>query len=236
VLFADVVNRADVGMVQRGSGLSLAPETLQRLCGLWATSSGRNLRATKRPSFRRCGVLGFVDDAHPAAAELLDDAVVRVAGWFGRAFIRLNTRFSWNCSGGLTICQTNGLLCIACLVGQLSIRRGLYFFSWIISPLTSTIISVKRELQPAATRRDRYLMSSSLEIAFSGRKRTKRFSPRSGVTLRRGGTLLQSMFTCARLLAIARVHSLLKSRRDHLLVLAALRGRFLGRGGSGNRR
>ena len=43
-------------------------------CGSLATSSGRNLRATKR--WRR-SVLGLVDDTHPAAAELLDDAVVR---------------------------------------------------------------------------------------------------------------------------------------------------------------
>ena len=76
----------------------------------------------------------------------------------------------------------------------------------------------------------------SLEIVFSGSGRTKRFSPRRGVTLRRGGTLLQSMFTCARVPAIARFHTLLKSRRDRLLVLAALRARFLGRGGSINRR
>src|SRR5882724_11153528 len=78
--------------------------------------------------------------------------------------------------------------------------------------------------------------SSSLEIVFSGHGKTKRFSPRRGVTLRRGGTLLQSMFTCARVPAIARFHTLLKSRRDRLLVLAALRARFLGRGGSINRR
>ena len=77
---------------------------------------------------------------------------------------------------------------------------------------------------------------SSLEIAFSGRGRTKRFSPQRGVTLRLGGTLLQSMFTWGCLPAIARVHTLLKSRQERLLVLAALRARFLGRGESGNRR
>lgn len=42
----------------------------------------------------------------------------------------------------------------------------------------------------------------SLEIVFSGRGRTKRFFPRRGVTLRRGGTLLQSMFTSAGVPAI----------------------------------
>ncbi len=73
VLLADLVDGADVGMVQRGRGLRLALETGQA-CGSWATSSGRNFRATKRSSSR---VLGLVDDTHPAAAELLDDAVVR---------------------------------------------------------------------------------------------------------------------------------------------------------------
>ena len=36
--------------------------------------SGRNLSATKRPSF---GVLGLVDDTHTAAAKFLDDTIVR---------------------------------------------------------------------------------------------------------------------------------------------------------------
>ncbi len=44
-----------------------------RAGGSWATSSGRNLRATKR----RSDVLGLVNDAHSAAAQLLDDAVMR---------------------------------------------------------------------------------------------------------------------------------------------------------------
>ena len=52
----------------------LRAESGPRACGSLATSSGRNFRATKRPSF---SVLGFVDHAHAAAAELLDDAVVR---------------------------------------------------------------------------------------------------------------------------------------------------------------
>ena len=41
--------------------------------GSRATSSGKNLRATKRCT----RVFSFVDDAHPPAAQLLDDAVVR---------------------------------------------------------------------------------------------------------------------------------------------------------------
>ena len=72
--FADVVDGADVGMIQSGSGLRLAPEALERLTDLWATSSGRNFSATKRSQAR---VFGLVDDAHAAAAQLFDDAVVR---------------------------------------------------------------------------------------------------------------------------------------------------------------
>ena len=45
-----------------------------RACGSLATSSGRNFRATKRSELY---VLGFVDDTHAAAAEFLDDAIVR---------------------------------------------------------------------------------------------------------------------------------------------------------------
>ena len=74
LLLADVVNGADVGMVQRGSRLSFAPESLQSLADLCATSSGRNFRATKRSQAR---VFGLVDHTHPAAAQLLDNAVVR---------------------------------------------------------------------------------------------------------------------------------------------------------------
>ena len=47
--FVDFVNRADVGMVEGGSGLGFALEALSA-CASLATSSGRNLRATKRCS------------------------------------------------------------------------------------------------------------------------------------------------------------------------------------------
>ena len=49
VFFADVVDGADVGMIQRGRGLGFALKALQRLADLAARSSGRNFRATKRP-------------------------------------------------------------------------------------------------------------------------------------------------------------------------------------------
>ena len=73
VLLADVVNGADVGMIQRGGGLRFALETLE---GLRVTGDfvGQELEGdeTVQP-----GVFGLVDHAHAAAAELFDDAVVR---------------------------------------------------------------------------------------------------------------------------------------------------------------
>ena len=76
VVLADVVNRADVGMIQRRRGLRLALKTSERL---------RIARHVIRKELQRDeavqpGVFGLVDHTHAAAAELLDDAVVR-DGW-----------------------------------------------------------------------------------------------------------------------------------------------------------
>ena len=66
-------NRADVGVVQCRCGLGFALKT-----GECLRVSGNFLRQelegdeTMQPR-----VFSFVDDAHPAAAQLLDDAVVR---------------------------------------------------------------------------------------------------------------------------------------------------------------
>ncbi len=70
---ANLVDRADIRMVQRGCSASLAAEALK---------SGRVANHAIREKFERheaaeFGVLGLVHDAHPAAAQLLDDAVVR---------------------------------------------------------------------------------------------------------------------------------------------------------------
>ena len=73
VFFADVVDGADVGMIERGGGFGFALKR-SRACASWATSSGRNFSATTRSQAR---VFGFVNDAHAAAAEFFDDAVVR---------------------------------------------------------------------------------------------------------------------------------------------------------------
>ena len=73
VLVVDFINRADVGMIQRGGGLGF---TLEAAKGLWVFGNliRKEFEGHEAVEFH---VLGFVDDAHPAAAQLLDDAVVR---------------------------------------------------------------------------------------------------------------------------------------------------------------
>ena len=72
LLFADVVHRADVGMVQRRRGARLAREPVERL---------RAVRQVLRQELDgdvapQPDVLGLVDDTHPSAADQGDDAVV----------------------------------------------------------------------------------------------------------------------------------------------------------------
>src|SRR2546427_7003511 len=73
VLLSDLMDRADVGMVQGGSSASLTSEPFQslRVLGyvLW--------QEFQRDEAPKLGVLGFIDHAHPPATQLLDDAVVR---------------------------------------------------------------------------------------------------------------------------------------------------------------
>ena len=79
VLLADVVNGADVGMVQGGGGLGFALEAGEGL-RVAGNFFGQEFQGDEAMQAR---VFGFVDDAHAAAAELLDDAVVRdgLADW-----------------------------------------------------------------------------------------------------------------------------------------------------------
>src|ERR1700691_4278952 len=72
LLLTDIVNRADVGMVQGGGGLRFALESRESL---------RIARDILRQKFQRdealeARVFGLVNDTHPSAAELFDDAVV----------------------------------------------------------------------------------------------------------------------------------------------------------------
>ena len=73
VLLADVVDGADVGVVQRRRGPRLAAESGQGL-GIVGEVWRQELQRDEALQPR---ILGFVDHAHPAAAQLLDDAVVR---------------------------------------------------------------------------------------------------------------------------------------------------------------
>jgi hypothetical protein len=70
---ADVVNGADVGMIQRGCcpGLSLEALTPLRVVGEVIGQKFQGDKATE------AGILGLVDDTHAAGAELLQDAIVR---------------------------------------------------------------------------------------------------------------------------------------------------------------
>ncbi len=72
-LFANVINRADVGMVQCGCGLGFTLKTGQSL-RVFSYLFGQEFKCDKtmQPS-----VLGLVDHTHSAAAQLLDNAVVR---------------------------------------------------------------------------------------------------------------------------------------------------------------
>ena len=69
---ADLVNRADIWVVEGRCGSCFPPKAFERLrvSGYIFREKLEGDKATK------VGVLGFVDHTHPAAAQLLDDAVV----------------------------------------------------------------------------------------------------------------------------------------------------------------
>src|SRR5579864_2955418 len=73
ILLVDLVNGADVGMVEGGGGLGFTAEAAQNL---------RVFRDLVRQELQgdeavELGVDGFVDDAHASAAQSFDDAIVR---------------------------------------------------------------------------------------------------------------------------------------------------------------
>src|SRR5208283_4762840 len=72
-LLADVVDGADVGMVERGSGLRFAAKTAEGR-GVANHVIGKKLQGDEA---MQAGLFGFVDHAHASAAELLDHLVVR---------------------------------------------------------------------------------------------------------------------------------------------------------------
>src|SRR5580698_5026887 len=73
VLVVNFVDRADVRVVQCRRSLGFALKTAEGLC-IFGYVVGQELEGNK-PS--QLYVLGLVDHAHTAAAEFLDDAVVR---------------------------------------------------------------------------------------------------------------------------------------------------------------
>src|SRR3984893_13541471 len=72
-LLANVVNRADVGRVESRCGLGFPLKTGKSL-GVFGYFIGQEFQSHKPV---QPGVLGLVNDTHPAATELLNDAVVR---------------------------------------------------------------------------------------------------------------------------------------------------------------
>ncbi len=72
-MLADIVDSANVGMIQGGGSLRLALKSSQRL-RVSGYFFGKELQGDEAPQAR---VFGLVDNAHAAAAELLDDAIMR---------------------------------------------------------------------------------------------------------------------------------------------------------------
>ena len=73
LVLPDIVDGANVGMVESGRGLSFATETGQSL-GIAGEFGGEKLEGDEAMQAR---VFGLVDDAHAASAEFFGDAVVR---------------------------------------------------------------------------------------------------------------------------------------------------------------
>src|SRR5580704_1085472 len=72
-VLSDVVNGADIGMVESGGGTSFAPETFQRLRVLGYVI-GKKLKRNETAQF---GVLSLVNHPHTAATKLFEDAITR---------------------------------------------------------------------------------------------------------------------------------------------------------------
>ncbi len=73
LVLVDVVDRADVGVLERGGGPRLAPQPLECL----RVPAELLRQELQRHAAAELQILGFVDDTHAAAAELPEDTVVR---------------------------------------------------------------------------------------------------------------------------------------------------------------
>src|ERR1700693_3442612 len=73
ILFANIVDGAYAGMIERGSGVSFAAETLQSL-SILIHVVGQEFQSY---SAIKAGVQALVDDTHSASTEFFQDAIVR---------------------------------------------------------------------------------------------------------------------------------------------------------------
>jgi hypothetical protein len=73
LVLANFVNGADVGVIQSRGGAGLTPEALERL-GIVRQAVWQKLESDKTTEL---DVLSLIDDAHPAAADFFQDAVMR---------------------------------------------------------------------------------------------------------------------------------------------------------------
>jgi hypothetical protein len=72
VLIVNLVDRADIRMIQRRRSLRFALEAGERLL-IFSNFVRKELQGHKAMQLH---VLGFVDDTHPPAAEFFDDVIV----------------------------------------------------------------------------------------------------------------------------------------------------------------
>jgi len=73
IVFVDVVNRADIGMIQRGGGAGFPPESLDGL-GILRDFIGQKFQ---RHAAAEPGVFGFENYAHSTPAQLFQQFVMR---------------------------------------------------------------------------------------------------------------------------------------------------------------
>src|SRR5215472_2564313 len=73
ILFADFINRADIRMIQGGGSTRLPTKSLQCL-RIFGNAFGKEFECDE-PA--KLSVLGLVDDTHPTATQLFENAVMR---------------------------------------------------------------------------------------------------------------------------------------------------------------
>ena len=89
LVFASIVNGADIGVIERGGGFGFALKTCQGL-GIFGEFAGKKFKSDETV---QAGVLGFINHAHSATTQFFDDAVVgnrlaqeRIGAWHLRTY------------------------------------------------------------------------------------------------------------------------------------------------------